>query len=76
MTGILFADYFVVRNRTLHLSDLYVGNSASAYWYTAGFNWRPIIAWYVSAPLTPSPTVAPPPPFHENSPLAKIFSCS
>ena len=59
MTGILFADYFLVRNRALHLSDLYVGNSASAYWYTAGFNWRPIIAWYVSPSLTPSPTAPP-----------------
>lgn len=54
MTGILFADYYFVRHRQLHLADLYVGNSTSAYWYTYGFNWRAIIAWAMALwPILP-----------------------
>ena len=47
MTGVLIADYYLVRHRELHLGDLYVGNSTSAYWYIAGFNWRAITSWSV-----------------------------
>ncbi len=45
MAAILVADYFLVRHQELHVADLHVGNSSSAYWYTAGFNWRAILAW-------------------------------
>jgi NCS1 family nucleobase:cation symporter-1 len=45
MTGILIFDYFLVRKHELHQGDMYLGNSSSAYWYTAGFNWRAIFAW-------------------------------
>ena len=45
MTGILMSDYFLVRKRNFHLGDLYTGNSSSAYWGSAGFNWRGITAW-------------------------------
>lgn len=38
-------DYFIVRKRQYHLGDLYTGNATSAYWYTAGFNWRGFAAW-------------------------------
>ena len=47
MTGVLIADYFLVRHRELRLGDLYIGNSTSAYWYIAGFNWRAFVAWFV-----------------------------
>jgi nucleobase:cation symporter-1, NCS1 family len=50
MTGIVIADYFVVHRRELHLDDLYIGNHTSAYWYTAGFNWRAPVAWYADFP--------------------------
>ncbi len=50
MAGIVIADYFVVHRRELHLDDLYIGNDTSAYWYTAGFNWRAPVAWYASLP--------------------------
>jgi nucleobase:cation symporter-1, NCS1 family len=50
MTGIVIADYFVVHRRELHLDDLYIGNHTSAYWYTAGFNWRAPVAWYANVP--------------------------
>jgi nucleobase:cation symporter-1, NCS1 family len=46
MIGVLIADYFLVRYRKLHLTDLYLGHPTSAYWYTAGFNWRAPVAWY------------------------------
>ncbi|GIZ47129.1 hypothetical protein CKM354_001022900 [Cercospora kikuchii] len=45
MTGIVIADYFLVRRRGYHVGDLYTGNSSSAYWGTAGFNWRGFAAW-------------------------------
>ncbi|PPJ51903.1 hypothetical protein CBER1_08794 [Cercospora berteroae] len=45
MTGIVIADYFLVRKRGYHVGDLYTGNSSSAYWGTAGFNWRGFAAW-------------------------------
>lgn len=45
MTGILITDYFLVRGCQLHVGDLYMSSSKSAYWYTAGFNWRAFFAW-------------------------------
>lgn len=54
MIGVLLADYFVVRHRSLHLADLYIGNQTSAYWYTAGFNFRACVAWAMGLwPLLP-----------------------
>lgn len=45
MTGILIFDYFLVRHGELHVGDMYSSSGKSAYWYTAGFNWRAIAAW-------------------------------
>lgn len=45
MTGILISDYFLVRHGELHIGDMYMSSSESAYWYTAGFNWRAFVAW-------------------------------
>ena len=54
MAGILIADYFGVRRRSLHLADLYIGNSSSAYWYTGGFNFRAFTAWVLGLwPMLP-----------------------
>ena len=54
MIGVLVADYFAVRRRTLHLADLYSGNPTSAYWYTLGFNCRAVVAWAMGLwPLIP-----------------------
>jgi NCS1 family nucleobase:cation symporter-1 len=54
MTGILLADYFLVRRRQLRLTDLYVGNRTSVYWYTCGINWRAVVAWAMGLwPLLP-----------------------
>ncbi|KAL8656715.1 MAG: hypothetical protein Q9210_000056 [Variospora velana] len=60
MIGVLLADYFAVRRGALHLADLYIGNPTSAYWYTAGFNFRAVVAWAMGLwPLLPGfvPTV-------------------
>jgi len=54
MTGILISDYFFVRGAQLHKGDMYRGNKSSAYWYTAGINWRAIVAWIMGIwPLLP-----------------------
>ncbi|KZO95911.1 hypothetical protein CALVIDRAFT_549801 [Calocera viscosa TUFC12733] len=44
-TGVMLADYLVVRKRKLKLSDLYRGDSSSIYWYSNGFNWRGFLAF-------------------------------
>jgi len=45
MTGIMLADYLVVRKRTLKIEHLYIGDSQSIYWYYHGFHWRAAVAW-------------------------------
>jgi nucleobase:cation symporter-1, NCS1 family len=39
-SGVMLADYHVVRRKKLKLNDLYVGNSSSIYWFNKGVNWR------------------------------------
>ncbi|KAK7227519.1 hypothetical protein V2G26_015522 [Clonostachys chloroleuca] len=39
-TGIMLADYLIVRRQKLKLDDLYVGDSSSIYWFQKGVNWR------------------------------------
>lgn len=45
MTGVMFADYFILRKRQIKLTDLYENNSSSIYWYWKGMNWRALVAW-------------------------------
>ncbi|KAF4912461.1 Allantoin permease [Colletotrichum viniferum] len=45
MTGVMFADYYLVRGRNLKLTHLYEATSASVYWYWEGVNWRAGVAW-------------------------------
>lgn len=53
-TGVMLADYFVVRKRTLVMEDLYIRSPESIYWFWNGFNWRPLVAWIIGlAPLFP-----------------------
>ncbi|KAH6689738.1 uracil permease [Plectosphaerella plurivora] len=54
MTGIMFADYYIVRRRRLRLTHLYELSDQSIYWYWRGVNFRAIIAWVVGTwPLMP-----------------------
>ncbi|THU83035.1 hypothetical protein K435DRAFT_823060 [Dendrothele bispora CBS 962.96] len=46
-TGIILADYLVIRRCIISLPDVYIGNSSSIYWYFHGFHWRALIAWVV-----------------------------
>lgn len=49
MTGIMLADYLVVRRRKLKIEDLYLGGPASIYWYNGGFHWRAGLAFVMGA---------------------------
>ncbi|KAJ7166348.1 NCS1 nucleoside transporter family [Mycena crocata] len=54
MTGLMAADYVVLRKRKVRLSHLYMPSDESIYWYTAGFNIRAIFAWIMGVwPLMP-----------------------
>ncbi|KAJ5168645.1 uncharacterized protein N7482_004239 [Penicillium canariense] len=44
-TGILLADYHIVRHYKLRLGDLYTGDSSSIYWFSNGVNWRAFVAF-------------------------------
>jgi len=45
LMGIMFVDYFILRKRTIKLTELYVNSQESIYWYSKGWNWRAAIAW-------------------------------
>jgi NCS1 family nucleobase:cation symporter-1 len=45
--GVMLADYFVIRKRTLDVEALYVRGRASDYWYTGGFNIAGLIALFL-----------------------------
>ena len=52
MTGIMYADYFIVRRRLFKLTDLYAKGHDSVYYYWRGLNWRAPIAWIMGIWLT------------------------
>ncbi|PFH61277.1 hypothetical protein XA68_17790 [Ophiocordyceps unilateralis] len=53
-TGILLADYHLVRKRRLNVEDLYTGDASSIYWFCQGFNWRAFAAFSAGVwPLLP-----------------------
>ncbi|KKZ64605.1 hypothetical protein EMCG_09501 [[Emmonsia] crescens] len=45
LTGIMLADYHIIRRHKLKLNDLYTGDPDGIYWYWHGFNWRALIAF-------------------------------
>ncbi|KAH6693409.1 permease for cytosine/purines, uracil, thiamine, allantoin-domain-containing protein [Plectosphaerella plurivora] len=47
LTGIMMADYFIVRRQKVQISQLYTGSRDGSYWYTYGFNWRALLTWVV-----------------------------
>ena len=48
LAGINAVDFWLVRRLRWKVPDLYIGNSDSIYWYTAGLNWRAFTAWTIS----------------------------
>ncbi|KAK8065137.1 hypothetical protein PG997_011884 [Apiospora hydei] len=54
MVGMMVSSYLSVNKRKINVDDLYIGGSKGIYWYTAGINWRSIVAFFVGcAPLLP-----------------------
>jgi nucleobase:cation symporter-1, NCS1 family len=47
-SGILVADFWIVRKRLVKMRDLYLGTDESIYWYWRGFNLRAIVAFVVA----------------------------
>ncbi|TQN64041.1 Transporter aclS [Colletotrichum shisoi] len=45
MTGVMFADYYLVRARRLRLTHLYDATPESVYWFRRGVNWRAAVSW-------------------------------
>ncbi|KAL3429859.1 permease for cytosine/purines, uracil, thiamine, allantoin-domain-containing protein [Aspergillus tetrazonus] len=53
-TGLMLADYHIVRRHRLKLSDLYIGSPSSIYWFSHGVNWRALVAFTAGMwPLLP-----------------------
>ncbi|KAL5049356.1 hypothetical protein BDW71DRAFT_204621 [Aspergillus fruticulosus] len=53
-TGLMLADYHLVRRHRLKLSDLYIGSPSSIYWFSHGVNWRALVAFTAGMwPLLP-----------------------
>lgn len=54
LTGIMLADYWIIRRQKIQISQLYTGSPEGSYWYTYGLNWRAIVAWVIGfAPAMP-----------------------
>jgi len=47
MTGIMLADYLVVRRCRVKIEDLYNGTPSSIYWYWKGLHWRAVVAFVI-----------------------------
>lgn len=47
MVGIMCCEYWILRKRTIKLSDLYHPRSDGIYHYWHGINWRTLISWCV-----------------------------
>ncbi|KAH8913120.1 NCS1 family nucleobase:cation symporter-1 [Coniochaeta sp. PMI_546] len=53
-TGVMLADYHVLRKHKLRVNELYIGDSSSHYWFSHGFNWRAFVAFFSGVwPLLP-----------------------
>jgi len=52
IAGIMIADYFLVRKRTLDVDALYQSGEGTAYWYTRGFNTAAM--WAFAAGVIPN----------------------
>ncbi|KAH7929996.1 hypothetical protein BV22DRAFT_1001618 [Leucogyrophana mollusca] len=48
LTGIMLADYHLLRRRRIKLSHLFLADSGSDYWFWHGLNWRAPLAWLLA----------------------------
>ncbi|MCX4671252.1 NCS1 family nucleobase:cation symporter-1 [Streptomyces sp. NBC_01381] len=49
VAGVMIADYWIIRRTVLDLADLY--RPHGRYWYTAGWNWRALLAFTIGGTL-------------------------
>ncbi|RVX68775.1 hypothetical protein B0A52_07661 [Exophiala mesophila] len=47
LTGIMLADYYIIRRQNIEVTQLYTGSSEGSYYFWYGFNLRAIIVWVV-----------------------------
>ncbi|CCL99590.1 uncharacterized protein FIBRA_01608 [Fibroporia radiculosa] len=46
MTGMMVSHYYVIQRRYFKVTDIYIGDKRSIYWYTHGVNWRAFVAFF------------------------------
>lgn len=46
MTGLMVSQYYMIQKRYFKISDVYIGDKRSIYWYTYGVNWRAFVAFF------------------------------
>ncbi|MRH89856.1 NCS1 family nucleobase:cation symporter-1 [Nocardia sp. SYP-A9097] len=56
--GVLIADYYLIRNRTIVVDDLFTLSPTGSYWYRKGFNPVAVIATVVGAAAAVFPVLA------------------
>lgn len=49
--AICIVDYFFIRNGNYHITELYIGDSRSRYWYYKGWNLRAVASWLIGVAL-------------------------
>ncbi|KXN85959.1 Allantoin permease, partial [Leucoagaricus sp. SymC.cos] len=45
LTGIMFAEYHILRRRRIKLAHLFLPSNQSDYWFWHGLNWKAPVAW-------------------------------
>ncbi|KAI1628829.1 NCS1 nucleoside transporter family protein [Exophiala viscosa] len=74
MVGMMVCDFWIVRDRKLKLSHLYLADPSSIYWYNHGFNWRAYVSWLIGmAPALPGFINAVNPSIHVPKGAQEIF---
>ncbi|OQV10232.1 hypothetical protein CLAIMM_14260 [Cladophialophora immunda] len=74
MVGMMVCDFWVIRDRKFKLSDLYIPDQSSIYWYNRGFNWRAYASWLIGmAPALPGFINAVNPSIHVPKGAQEIF---
>ncbi|KAF2001592.1 hypothetical protein P154DRAFT_489970 [Amniculicola lignicola CBS 123094] len=48
LAGVNVVDFWMIRKQKWNVPDLYIGDSSSIYWYTAGINWRAMLTWILT----------------------------
>ncbi|MFB7724018.1 MULTISPECIES: NCS1 family nucleobase:cation symporter-1 [unclassified Nocardia] len=56
--GVLIADYYLIRKRTIHVDELFTLSPTGSYWYRKGFNPVAVIATVVGAIAAVFPVLA------------------